>query len=161
MIQNSEFKIQNLLHWISTPLLILLVLMNSCATPKEDVVLRKVRDIIVDANVEPMLKANAILYNPNDIKMKLRKIDMDVFVDGKKAARIDQKLKTAIPAKAEFTVPLEVKLNLKEFGLLDTILGAIGGKKYNIRYKGSIGITYKGLPIRVPVDYQSDVRIKF
>lgn len=138
----------------------LVMLIGSCK-PKEDVVLRNIRDIVVDADTEPLLRAQAVLYNPNNIRMKLRKIDIDVFVDGKKSARIDQENKLTIPAQAEFTVPLEVKLNLKELGLLDTLFGMIGGKKMKVQYKGSISITYKSIPIKIPVDYTSEVRIRF
>jgi len=123
-------------------------------------VLRNVRDIVIDANTEPTLKAQAILYNPNNIRIKLREVEIDVYVNGKKSGRIDQELKMMIPAEAEFTVPLEVKLNMKELGLLDTIFGMIGGKKLKVEYKGSISVTYKGLPIRVPVNHQSEVRFK-
>ncbi len=154
MAWNSKF---NIWHLVSG--LMLLVFISSCK-PKEDIVLRSVRDIVVDANTEPTLKAQAILYNPNNIKIKLRKIAIDVHVNGKKSGRIDQELKLLIPAESEFKVPLEVKLNMKELGLLDTIFGMMGGKKLKVEYKGSISVTYKGLPIRVPVNHQSEVRLK-
>jgi hypothetical protein len=108
-----------------------------------------------------MLKANAIFYNPNNVRGRLKKIDIEIFVNGKKAASVDQLLKTSIPAAAEFTVPLEVKLALKEIGIMDTIFGMIGGKKFKIHYKGSLRLTYHGFPINVPVDYQDDVRLSF
>lgn len=158
MIKNWSFKIRSSLF--SKVLFIAFVLVVGCK-PKEDVVLRQVRDIVVDANTEPTLRANAILYNPNNIKMKLRKIDVKISVNGKNAAHIDQEMKLLVPANDEFTVPLEAKLNIKELGLLDTILGVIGGKKYKIQYKGSISITYKGIPIKVPVDYQTEARLRF
>ena len=139
--------------------LLVSVFISSCR-PKEDIVLRNVRDIVVDATTEPTLKAQAILYNPNNIKIKLRKIKIDVYIDGKKSGTVDQEPKLIIPAAAEFKVPLEVKLNMKELGLLDAIFGIIGGKKMKVRYKGSISVTYKGLPIRIPVDYESEVRLK-
>jgi LEA14-like dessication related protein len=144
----------------STVCFSVLLLVSSCL-PKEEVVLRNVRDIVVDATTEPLLKANAVLYNPNNVRIKLRSAKVDVYVNGKKSGHIDQEFKMMIPAKAEFTVPLEVKLNMKELGFLDTILGAIGGKKMKVEYKGSIKVTYKGVPVRIPVDYQSDVRLKF
>jgi LEA14-like dessication related protein len=162
MVPRSEFKIKHLRS--NNRLLIfgiaLTMLIGSCK-PKEDVVLRNIRDIVVDADTEPLLRAQAVLYNPNNIRMKLRKINIDVYVDGKKSARIDQENKQTIPAQAEFTVPLEVKLNLKELGLLDTLFGMIGGKKMKVQYKGSISITYKGIPIKVPIDYSNEVRIRF
>lgn len=136
------------------------ILLGSCK-PKEDVQLRKIKDIVVDATTDPLLRANALLYNPNNIRMTVKKIDMEIFVDGKKAAVIDQRLKIKVPAKAEFTVPLEVKLNLKELGFLDTVLSMIGGKRMKIQYKGSIRLQYGGVPFTVPVDYKDEIQIRF
>lgn len=159
MLFNSKLNIQHSKFVIKYLAFGFLLAIVSCK-PKEDIVLRNVRDIVVDVTTQPMLKAQAILYNPNNIKIKLRKIAIDVYVDGRKSGRVDQEPKMIIPAVSEFKVPLEVKLNMKELGLLDTIFGIIGGKKLKVRYKGSISVTYKGLPIRIPVDYESEVRIK-
>lgn len=137
-----------------------LLLFGSCG-PKEDIEFRYVKDVIVDANTEPLLRGKAVLYNPNTQKMKLRKVNVDVYVNGKKVARVDQEPKMQIPAKAEFTVPLEVKLNMKELGFMDTLFGMLGGKKMKVRYKGTVGVTYKGVPVRVPVDYESEVNFRF
>jgi LEA14-like dessication related protein len=142
-------------------LLSILVLAGGCQKPEEDIVLRHIRDVVVDASSEPMLKANAIFYNPNDMRGKLKKIDVEIFVNGKKAATVDQSLKTSIPAQSEFTVPLEVKLAVKELGLMDTIFGMIGGKTFKIHYKGSLKLSYRGIPINVPVDYKDDVKFRF
>src|SRR6187549_2823111 len=140
--------------------LFLSTLLTGCG-PKEKIVLRQIRDVVVDGTTDPMLKAQAIFYNPNNMKMKLKRINVDVFVNGKKVANVNQKLKTLIPAKGEFTIPLEVKLAMKELGLMDTILGFLGGKKFNVEYKGSIRINYNGLPIRVPVHYKDEIRVRF
>ena len=77
---------------LSTGMLAALLFIFSC-TPKEKVELRRIKDIVVDVNTDPLLRANAVLYNPNNISMTLRKIDMEVFVDGKKAALIEEYLK--------------------------------------------------------------------
>lgn len=161
MIKKSTFSICHAVfnHRFLPGVFILFLFINSC-TPREKVELRRIKDIVVDVATEPLLKANAVLYNPNNIRMTLRKIDMEVFVDGKQAAIIDQKLKTKVPAKAEFTVPLEVKLNLKELGFFDTVLAVLGGKKLKIRYKGSIRFTYKSIPVTIPVDYQDEIRVR-
>lgn len=145
------------------PSLILLALLTlqACQKPDQDIVLRQIRDVVVDASSEPMLKANAIFFNPNDMRGRLKKIDVEIFVDGKKAASVDQEMKTSIPAQSEFTVPLEVKLALKELGFMDTLFGMIGGKTFKIHYKGSLKLAYRGLPITVPVDYKDEVKIRF
>jgi LEA14-like dessication related protein len=132
----------------------------SCG-PKQDIEFRYVKDVIVDANTEPLLKGKAVLYNPNKQRMKLRKINVDVYVNDKKAARVDQEPSMMIPAQAEFTVPLEVKLDMKELGFMDTLFGMLGGKEMKVRYKGTVSVTYKGVPVRVPVDYESTVNFRF
>jgi LEA14-like dessication related protein len=140
---------------------LLLVLVTGCKRPKEDIVLRQIKDVVVDASSDPLLKANAIFYNPNSMRGKLRKIKVDVYVNGKKAASVDQDLKTVIPANNEFTVPIEVKLAIKELGFMDTLLGMIGGKTFEVRYEGSLKLSYHGVPINVPVNYKDEIKVRF
>lgn len=129
--------------------------------PKEQVVLKQIKDVVVDGTTEPKLKAQAIFYNPNNMKMKLKRINVDIYVNGKKAAVVNQNLKTVIPAKDNFTIPLEVTLAMKEIGIVDTLLGMIGGKKFQVQYKGYLRLSYHGIPVRVPVDYKDEIRVKF
>ncbi|HEY3402114.1 MAG TPA: hypothetical protein VGK59_01940 [Ohtaekwangia sp.] len=141
--------------------LLLLMAIVSCKAPEQDVVLRRIKDVVVDATSEPTLKAQAVLFNPNKHHGKLKRIKMEIFVNEKKAGTVDQKLNITIPGNDEFSVPLEVKLATKEFGFLDTLLGVFGGKKFDVHYVGSIRVSYHGLPVRVPVDYKDQVRVKF
>ena len=143
-------------------LFIFFLLLFSCV-PKEQVVLRNIKDVIVDAGIDGNAKLNAvaIFYNPNAIRMKLKEIDVEVMVDGKKSAHARQKFNFEIPAKAEFSVPLEVQLALKEIGLLDTLLSLFGGKKYEIRYVGFVRVKVHGIVIKVPIDYKDEIKLKF
>jgi hypothetical protein len=141
--------------------MLIFLLVAGCKMPDQDIVLRQVRDVVVDASSDPTLKANAIFFNPNHVRGRLRRINVEIFVNGKKAGSVDQRLKTAIPANNEFTVPIEVNLAIKELGLMDTLLGMIGGKTFEIHYKGSLRLSYHGLPINIPVDYKDEVRIRF
>jgi LEA14-like dessication related protein len=141
--------------------LLFLFFLGSCEKPKEDIVLRNIRDVVVDATSEPMLKANAIFYNPNNIKGKLKNIDVEIFVNGKKAANVHQHFNTSIPARSEFTIPLQVNLAMKELGTMETLWGMLGGKKFEVRYHGSVKLSYKGVPIKVPIDYKDNVRVRF
>jgi LEA14-like dessication related protein len=138
-----------------------MIVLQSCQRPHEDIVLKQVRDIVADATTEPTLKAEAVFFNPNNMSGKLKHIDVDIFVNGKKAGKVDKDYKIKIPANGEFSVPLEVKLNMKELGFVDTLLGMIGGKKFDIQYVGKLNLNYRGIPIRVPVDYKSQIRVSF
>jgi LEA14-like dessication related protein len=150
--------------WTRSNLMVLLAccfLLAGCKLPKEQIVLKQIRDVVVDATTDPMLKAKAVFHNPNNARGRLKKIKVDIYVNGKKAGEIDQDLKTLIPANSDFSVPIEVKLALKEFGVLDTIFSMLGGKKFEVHYKGSLRLKYHGVPIRVPVDYKDEIRLKF
>jgi LEA14-like dessication related protein len=159
--ENRNTKIlMSFLKWLTTVAAVIFTL-TACKGPKEDIQLKNIRDIVVDATSDPTLKANAIFFNPNNVRGKLRKVDVEIFVNGKKAANVKQDFNMLIPANGEFTVPLVVNLNMKELGFMDTLLGMVGGKKYEIRYEGSIKLNYRGIPVKVPVKYKDDVRLRF
>jgi LEA14-like dessication related protein len=134
--------------------------LQSCKMPDEEIVLRDIKDVVADVSTDPTLKGTAIFYNPNNMRGRLKHISVDIYVNGKKAGKVKKDYKIAIPRRGEFTVPIEVELNIKELGLFDTILGMVGGKKFEIRYDGYLRLNYRGLPIRVPIDYKDEVRLR-
>ena len=105
-------------------------LATSCV-PKEQVTLREVQIVQLEPGKDgnPLLRANAILFNPNNTTVRLKEIRIQVLLDGKPAASIDQKMNSIIKANSEFSIPLQVQLNMKEIGLLDTLLSMFGGKR--------------------------------
>lgn len=160
-----KISVPNPVHLLRAKLLctilLAMLLLVRCSRPDEAVVLRQIKDVLVDASTDPMLRANAVFYNPNNTRGKLKRIQVKIFVNGKMAATVDQHLKTLIPAKKEFSIPLEVKLSMKELGFMDTLLGVLGGKRFEIRYEGTLKLTYHGIPFQVPVNYKDEVRIRF
>ncbi len=140
---------------------LLLLSVISCV-PKDEVVFKGVKNITVEANQqgEPILKADALFYNPNKEKMKLKEIFADVLVNGKPAAKVRQKLKFPIPAESDFSVPVAAQLSLKELGFLDTIVNLLGGKKYDVQYSGYVRIAVHGVTIKVPFSYKEQIRLR-
>jgi LEA14-like dessication related protein len=132
----------------------------ACKGPKENVVLRgiSIKSVEPESDGNSLLKADAIFFNPNSGRMRLKGIQIDVLLEGRKAAHVDQHLSSLIRGNSEFTVPLEIHLNLKEVGLLDTILSLFGGKKYGIQYTGNIKASIRGFPIRIPVDFRDELK---
>ncbi|MFZ5999802.1 MAG: LEA type 2 family protein [Bacteroidota bacterium] len=137
-------------------------LFTSCL-PKDQIELRDIRNLALERGdgAESILAGDAVFYNPNATRMKLREINVDVLIDGKKSAKVDQKLKAIARGKSEFTVPVKVKLDLKEIGLVDAIKSLFGGKKYQIQYKGYLKVNVNGIPFRVPVDHTEEFKLKF
>ena len=140
--------------------LVWLIVAGACKEPTEQVVLRgiDIKSVQPEGDGNSLLKADAIFFNPNSGRMRLKKIEIDVLLDGKKAAHVNQKLNSLIKGNAEFTVPLEIHLNLKEVGLLDTILSLFGGKKYGIQYTGKIRASVRGFPFNIPVDLKDELK---
>lgn len=141
--------------------LLALTLLYGCS-PKEPVVLREVHIRNVELGPDgknPVLTADAVLYNPNKGSLRLKEIDLDITVDDKSAARIDQKLNAQIKAESEFTVPLEVQLKLGDSGLLDTILSLFGGKKHAIRFTGNLKVKVGLIRVNIPVDHRDEIKL--
>ena len=140
-----------LLGWFA----LIMVVLGSCV-PREQVVLRAVviKQVEPGSEGNPILKADAIFFNPNPSRMRLKRIEIDVLIDETKTARIDHHVDALIKANSEFTVPLEVQLNLKEIGLLNTIVNLFGGKKYEIHFVGHLKVNVNGFPVKIPVDYK-------
>lgn len=142
------------------PIVVGILILYSCK-PEEPIEFKYIKNVVVDLSAGPLLRGEAVLYNPNKTKIKIRKIKVDIYVEGKKSGEVDQKLNFMIPAEREFSIPLEVKVSLREIGLQDALQGILGGKNLEVRYKGSVKINYHGLPVGIPVDYKSEIRVKF
>ncbi len=106
------------------------------------------------------VKGDAVFFNPNEDKMTLRGVDVDVWVDGKEIGKIEQDEKIQIPPTDEFTVPLEAEVQVEDMGVVSTILNVLGGKKIEVRYVGHVKATMKGFPVKVPVDYTGEVKLR-
>ena len=135
--------------------------MTGCERPQEAPVFKRMGNIEVTkiTGSEAYLNANAYFYNPNNVKMKLTKIDVDVEVEGNKIGSINQSVKTLIPAMSEFKVPLDATFDMKQVGFLKSVFSILGGKKLKVHYKGFIRVNFHGIPVKVPVDYEDEVRI--
>ena len=156
----KELGVRSPLRFLAVLVLAMLSL-TACQKPDQDIVLKQVRDVVADATSEPTLKAEAVFFNPNKMSGRLKNIDVEIFVNGKKAGKVDTDYSIRIPANGEFSVPLEVKLNMNELGTLDTIIGMLGGKKFDIRYLGNLRLSYHGVPVKVPIDYKSQIKVTF
>jgi LEA14-like dessication related protein len=143
-------------------LAVCVMMMNSCL-PKEVVELKDIQNLAVvpGEGGKPVLQGDAVFFNPNKSRMKLKAIKVDVFVDEKKAAVADHDLDVIVKGQSEFTVPLKVQLQFEDIGLMDAIKSLFGGKTYHLHYVGSLRVNINGFPFRVPIDHREDFKLKF
>jgi LEA14-like dessication related protein len=142
-------------------LIILLCGLLAGCVPRKEVKLVRVENLQLQNGAKgAVLAGTAVFFNPNAARLKLREVQIDVLVDNKKAARIDQELDALAKGNSEFSVPLEVQLNLKEFGLMDALQGIFGGKKYQIQYTGYLKVRVNGLPMKIPVNHKEEFKLR-
>jgi len=129
--------------------------------PHKEIKLVRVENVQLQNGANgPMLVGQAVFFNPNQARLKLREVNIEVTVDNKKAATIDQQLSALAKGNSEFTVPLEVQLNLKEFGLMDALQGLFGSKKYQVRYVGYLRVRVNGVPVKIPIDHREEFKMR-
>ncbi len=87
-------------------------------------------------------------------------VDVDIWIEDKEIGKVTQNDKIKIPAADEFTVPLDAEVRIEDMGIVSTILNVLGGRKMKVRYEGHIKATMRGLPIKVPVEYDGEVRLR-
>jgi LEA14-like dessication related protein len=133
-----------------------------CCAPKEPVVFKGVNNIVIDMSEgKPVLKADVSFFNPNKMRMKLKSVNVDVLVDGAKSAEVKHPINIEIPAQSDFSVPITAQLNLKEEGgLLNTVFGLLGGKKYEVTFTGNIRIGIHGITVKVPVLQKQEIKLR-
>ncbi|MGD1890400.1 MAG: LEA type 2 family protein [Cyclobacteriaceae bacterium] len=116
-------------------------------------------------NVEGLSRArlngDAVFFNPNDRKITLKKVDVEVSVEGQKVKDISREFDITAEPNSEVTVPIDVTLTLEDLNmnLLSTAMSMLNGEEKKIRYKGKARVKMYGVSFSVPFDYEDDVNI--
>ena len=141
--------------------LLIIVLLSSCQKPEEAPEFKRIGKVKVNEVIDgqALVNAEAIFYNPNPVNMKLKKINVEVFVQEKKVGTINQDFRLKIPAESDFSVPLDVALDVKEIGSLGDIFSIMMGAKIPIRFSGHIRAKVHGMGFNVPINVKDNVRI--
>jgi len=129
--------------------------------PKEEIVFKGVKNIVVDLSNsgKPVLKGDVDFYNPNKVKVKLKEVNVEVFIDGVKSADVKHDLDITIAGQSDFSVPIVAELVLKQTNFLDALVGLLGGKKYEVVFKGYIRIKVHGFPVKIPVAQKQELKL--
>ena len=141
-------------------ILLFSVILFACV-PKEQIVFKDVKNIAVDLSDsgKPVLKADVNFFNPNRVKMKLKEVNVEVFLDGKSSGEVKHELDVAIAGESDFSVPIVAQLILKETNLLDAVVGLLGGRKYEVVFKGYIRVRVHGVTIKIPVSQKQELKL--
>lgn len=108
------------------------------------------------------LHAEAVLFNPNKNTITIKGADIDIMMDDKVIAVLEENYDIKAVGNEEFLVPLDVKIRLKDLNLnaIGSALGLLGDSGQEIRYLGKIRVKAYGVPFSVKVDYKDNINLK-
>ena len=141
--------------------LLFALLLSACQKPEEAPEFKRIGKIKVNEiiNGQALVNAEAIFYNPNPVKMKLKQIDVEVFVQEKKVGTINQDFSLKIPAESDFSVPLDVAVDMNEIGSVGNVFSIMMGAKIPVRFSGHIRAKVHGMGFKVPINVKEKVSI--
>lgn len=143
--------------------MLILVGLSSCHKP-ESPEFKYLDNVVV--NLESLTSANlhaeAVLHNPNKNTITIKRADIDIIVDEKVIAVLEQDFDIKALGNADFMIPLDVKIKLRDLNLnsIGSALGLLGDNGQEIHYLGKIKVKAYGVPFSVKVDYKDNINLK-
>jgi LEA14-like dessication related protein len=129
----------------------------SCGKPK-DLEFRKISNIKFNLPASTV-GADVVMFNPNNISLQLKSVEIDILVNDKLVGRIDQTHQVMISRKSEFSLPVSVAVSLKDLGLVNAFAGLLGGKTFPVQFKGFMRINFLGLQKNIMIDYTEQIKL--
>ena len=132
-----------------------------CQMPEKPPVFKSISKIktasVSGASLE--ITTNATFHNPNNMGLKLKGVEIDVLFDGKKVGHISQRKQVKVLPNADFNIPLNAQVDLKQLNLVNGIFGMLAGKKMKAQFIGYIRISKNGVGMRVPIEHEEMLRL--
>ena len=140
-------------------ILLIVATISSCSTPKDLVYVGTQNFGMKHAGLKStVLSMDVELYNPNRDKMKLKKADLDVYVNGNKLGKVNIAGKLRVPREDTFALP--VMLNVDLANALPNMLQLAFKSEVDVALKGNVKAGRHGIYINIPVNYtgKQDIR---
>lgn len=135
--------------------LLLLVGTTSCLT-YEDVQLESFDGVQVEnfAQKSVKLRVNATIFNPNGYKIKIKKSDLDVLVDGTKIGIAKTLDKVVLPKKATESQSVLIELTLDGKTALMAVMPKLMKGSSEVQIKGKVKAKALGIGKKFDVDFK-------
>lgn len=144
-------------------ILILCVLIVSCSVNEKPEFLGVDNIKIKDADQFTVeISADAMFKNPNDIGGKLSTESIKVFVNDVELAVLSSE-EFKVPAKENFSIPLEVRIptdSIVSNKSIGGLLGSLLTQKLKVQYKGDIKYRVIGFSHTYTIDKTETIKIK-
>jgi LEA14-like dessication related protein len=134
--------------------LLVILFTASCRRPKE----LEYRNIEHFSMNKGGVSMDIRLYNPNNYKLKLKRADADVFVNGNKLGRMVTNAKITLAKRDTATIPVTLAVDLKN--ALPNIVGLLFNSEVNIKLTGRVKAGRHGVFIAIPINYEGKQDIR-
>lgn len=136
--------------------LIVLLLLASCANPK-DLVYRDVKNFSVNkVSLKPEIGMDVEFYNPNNYGMTLKDANIDLYINDKLVGHAVMEDKFRVPADTTFLLPVKLTADLSS--VISNALQLMSNDMVNVKLKGSVKAG-KGVLINVPINYEGKKKL--
>lgn len=99
-------------------------------------------------------------FSKSDIEAEIKKVYLEVFLEGVSAGYISENKKFIIPAKGSSDIDLQYSFNPQTAlgGIVQIIAGGLKKKDIAFRIKGYVDVKSGFVSTAVPVDYSSTIK---
>ena len=104
-----------------------------------------------------VVSADVRYYNPNDYSLKLKKAELSVFVNQRFVGRSVLDTVIPIPARDSFSIPVSMKLNMRE--VFSNALELLMTHEVTIKLDGFARLGRSGIYINTPIQYEGKQKI--
>jgi len=106
---------------------------------------------------ESVVSADVKYYNPNNYKLRFRKAELSLFVNGHFVGKSVLDSLIEIPKRDSFYIPVSMKVNMKD--VFSNALEMLLSHEANIKLDGFARLGKAGIYINVPIHYEGKQRI--
>lgn len=106
------------------------------------------------------LNANIVMHNPNGVGTKLIDSEIEIFVKKLKVGKVVLGEKRKIQRKKDFSIPIQITLNLKDFFKLENmndVLSLIKKKKVDANFNGTVKFRIGLFNKTVQIDHNQEL----
>ena len=103
-----------------------------------------------------------VFHNPNQLKFKIQNVGLDLYLDNKKMAAINEKREILVKRRSDFAIPISVTIK-PEMSILDglkEIYKAFTSREMDLRINGGVGIKWLFLKKSLAIDINKKVKFK-
>lgn len=105
------------------------------------------------------LRTEVLMYNPNNIRVRLQSVNLNVFLNEKQIGTVGEKPDLLIKRKSDFAIPLSLSVNTGDnlLNQIGTFLGFLQSKEFRLKATGNIKARVFCFKFQRPVNFEQKI----